>query len=142
MNEPRLRVDVFNELPAEEATLVLQRACASQAWQRVLLVGRPFGSAAEIAATSDGVITALGWSDVEEALAGLSPVPAVADSVRAEAYAQRFEVPFVIDPTGKTVEQIEAALAERMTHETDEEQQVVRRELAALVRLRLATTFA
>jgi hypothetical protein len=110
MTESRVEVVVFNELPPEDAGKLLEPACASAAWQRVLVAGRPFGSPAEIAATSDGVIGALGWSDLQEALTG--------------------------DPHsgGDVVEP-------RDDVDGEAGQQLVRRELAAVVRLRLAKTF-
>jgi len=133
----------FNELPPDDAAELLTVVCGCAAWQRVLVASRPFGTPGELAATSDGVMGALGWSDVEQALsAEPEAVPAaVRGSEEAVTYEGRFGVPFVIEPTGRTEEQIRAALAERLAADEDDEQRAVRRELAAIVRNRLATTF-
>ena len=144
MSGERLPVTAFNELPADAAVELLRPLCGSAAWQRVLVAGRPFGSVAELAATSDGVLTALGWSDVQAALATepeTSPA-AVEGSEEAVTYEGRFGVPFLADPTGRTAEQLRAALAERLAADEAEEQRTVRRELAAIVRVRVAVTFA
>lgn len=139
MNPPRIETSAFNELPAEAAVDLLASACASTAWQRVLAAGRPYGSPAQVAAASDGVITALGWNDVQEALAGDTGagLDAVRASDAARAYEERFGVPFLIDPTGKTVAQMQQALTARLAAEPEAEQRAVRQELAAVVRLRL-----
>jgi 2-oxo-4-hydroxy-4-carboxy-5-ureidoimidazoline decarboxylase len=143
MTGERTEVQAFNEQAPDAATEILQPVCASLAWQRVLVASRPFGSIGELAATSDGVLTALGWSDVQDALAGEPGVTpdAVAGSEEAVTYEARFGVPFLIDPTGKTADQLRGALAERLANDDETEQRTVRRELAAIVRLRLAKTF-
>jgi 2-oxo-4-hydroxy-4-carboxy-5-ureidoimidazoline decarboxylase len=143
MTAVRLELAAFNELPAEAAGEQLAPLCGVEAWVRALVASRPFATAGELAATSDGVLTALGWSDVQAALAadpsGL--VPAVADSEDARAYETRFGVPFVLDVTGKTADRIRALLDERLGHDEETEHQLVRHELAAVVRLRLLKTF-
>ena len=138
----RIELTEFNEWPAERAGAALGPLFACEPWQRVLVAGRPYGSPRELAATSDGVVLALGWVDVVAA-AGAEPVPAaVRDTVEAAAYAERFGVPFVLEPTGRTAEQIRQALEQRRTADEPDEQRAVRRELAAIVRTRLAKTFA
>lgn len=139
----RRPVAEFNDLSPAAAAAVLTPMCACVAWQRVLVASRPFGAPGELTATSDGVIGALGWSDVEEALAAEPEAvpPAVRGSEEAIAYEARFGVPFVVEPTGKTAEQIRAALAERLAADEETERRSVRRELAAIVRVRLAKTF-
>ena len=143
MSAERVRIVTFNEQPADEALEALRPVCGSAAWQRVLVASRPFVSIGELAATSEGVLLAMGWSDVQEVLAqdGRTGVPALAGSEEAVTYEARFGVPFVIDPVGKTLDDVRAALATRLANEEDVEQRTVRRELAAIVRSRLATRF-
>jgi 2-oxo-4-hydroxy-4-carboxy-5-ureidoimidazoline decarboxylase len=164
MSEPRLPVAEFNAQSADAAAELLRPACASTAWQRVIVAGRPYGSVAQLEAASDGVITALGWPDVSEALAahprigeraagadreaawsrqeqvGTADADAdVAARLRAGnvAYEQRFGHVFLICATGRSAADMVAALTERLENDEPTEQQVVRRELAAIVRLRL-----
>jgi len=141
--DERIAISAFNEAPPDEALALLAPACASPSWQRVLVASRPFRSPAELGATSDGVLTALGWSDVQQALADpAATVAAVAGTEEAVAYEARFGVPFLIDPTGRTAEEIRATLAQRLAQDDETERRTVRRELAAVVRVRLAKSFA
>src|SRR4051812_16509996 len=119
MTGEQIELQAFNDRPPEAALELLHHACASSAWQRVLVASRPFGSVGELAATSDGVLTALGWKDVTEALATDPAVPAVGvgGSEEAVTYEARFGVPFLIDPAGKTADQLRGALAERLAHD-------------------------
>ena len=144
MTVQRVPLAGFNEWPAEQAAAALASALACEPWQRVLVAGRPYGSVRELAATSDGVVFALGWPDVVTALAAEPEVvpPAVRESAEAAAYLERFGVPFVLEPTGRTAEQIEAVLAQRGVADEEDEQRAVRRELAAIVRTRPAKSFA
>lgn len=139
----RVGLAEFNALPPERAAELLRPVCAATPWQRVIVAGRPYGSPGELGATSDGVLNALGRSDVEQALAAEPEAvpPAVRGSEEAVTYEARFGVPFVIDPTGKTADQLRAALAERLAADDEDEERAVRRELAAIVRTRLAKTF-
>jgi len=158
-------IDEFNALPAAAAADVLRPACASTSWAQVLVVSRPYGSPAEVGATSDGVIAALGWPDVEEALAAhprigraasgedaeaswsrqeqagaITASPEITAALRAGnvAYEERFGHVFLISATGRTAEDMLGALTERLENDEETEQRVVRRELAAIVRARLA----
>ena len=144
MTAQRVSLAEFNDGPAEDAAAALSRVLPCEPWQRVLVAGRPYGSPRELAATSDGVVLALGWPDVVAALTADPDVvpPAVRESVAAAAYRERFGVPFVLEPTGRTADRIEAALAERRAADEEAEQPVIRRELAAIVRNRLAKAFA
>jgi 2-oxo-4-hydroxy-4-carboxy-5-ureidoimidazoline decarboxylase len=56
-------------------------------------------------------------------------------------YEQRFGHIFLICATGRTAEQLLTALRERLANDDPAEREVVRRELTAIVRLRLAKTF-
>ena len=96
-----------------------------------------------MAATSDGVVLALGWPDVVGAIGADDDAvpPSVHGTSEASEYAERFGVPFVLERTGLTAEQIREALVGRLGAAEEEEQHVVRRELAAIVGNRLATSF-
>jgi 2-oxo-4-hydroxy-4-carboxy-5-ureidoimidazoline decarboxylase len=162
---PPTAIADFNELAADDAAELLRPACASTAWQRVVVASRPYVTVGEMGALSDGVIAALAWMDVEEALAAhprigerpaggapeagwsgreqagaLAAPGEVAAALRAGnvAYEERFGHVFLIHATAKTAEEMLAALHERLGNDDAAEQEVVRRELAAIVRVRLA----
>jgi 2-oxo-4-hydroxy-4-carboxy-5-ureidoimidazoline decarboxylase len=132
-----------------------------------MLAGRPYGALAAVVERSDAVLAALPRPDVDEALSAhprIGDRPSgdsresawsrqeqaraagagadVAALLRAGnlAYEERFGQVFLICATGRTSEQILAELTERLGHDLATEQQVVRRELAAIVRLRLQRT--
>jgi 2-oxo-4-hydroxy-4-carboxy-5-ureidoimidazoline decarboxylase len=54
---------------AEDAAGLLRPSCASTRWIERLVGSRPHGSLGRLAAASDAAIAALGWPDIEEALA-------------------------------------------------------------------------
>ena len=54
---------------AATAAGLLRPACASARWIRRLVNGRPYGTLEAIVAASDAAIGALGWPDIEQALA-------------------------------------------------------------------------
>lgn len=139
----RISLAEFNEWPPEQAATALAPVLDCGPWQRVLVAGRPYGSPRELAATSDGVVLALGWPDVAAALGEDTDAvpPSLHGTAEAAEYADRFGVPFVLERTGRTAESIRDALTERLAGTEEDERQLVRRELAAIVRNRLATSF-
>jgi len=54
---------------AATAAGLLRPACASARWIGRLVSGRPYGTLDALAAASDAAIGALGWPDIEQALA-------------------------------------------------------------------------
>ena len=54
---------------AATATSLLRPACASARWIGRLVSGRPYGTLDALVAASDAAIAALGWPDIEQALA-------------------------------------------------------------------------
>jgi 2-oxo-4-hydroxy-4-carboxy-5-ureidoimidazoline decarboxylase len=54
---------------AEDAAGLLRPSCASTRWIERLVGSRPHGSLGRLAAASDAAIAALGWPDIEQALA-------------------------------------------------------------------------
>src|SRR5690606_19417888 len=79
------------------------------------------------------------WSRAEQAGMGDAD-----DALRAEiaaanqAYEQRFGHVFLICATGRSAEQMLAAARQRLNNDLDTERRVVRDELRAITRLRLA----
>jgi 2-oxo-4-hydroxy-4-carboxy-5-ureidoimidazoline decarboxylase len=163
---------------AEDAALLLRPSCASTRWIERLVGSRPHGSLVRLAAASDAAIAALGWPDIEEALAahprigaralgqeppGQEPPGQERESswsrqeqaaaagagagVQAELWAgnaeyeERFGHIFLICATGRSAEDMLAALRARLGHDPEAEREVVRAELRQIVRLRLAKTF-
>jgi 2-oxo-4-hydroxy-4-carboxy-5-ureidoimidazoline decarboxylase len=161
-------IAAFDAVSPTEAAALLRPACASHAWIAELVAGRPYGSLDALAARSDATIDALDWDDVEEALAAHPRIGEraagndreaawsrqeqskasdattdIAEALRAGnvAYQDRFGHVFLICATGRTSDEMLTALTERLTHDEATERTVVRRELAAIVRLRLGKTF-
>ncbi|MCW2494147.1 MAG: decarboxylase [Jatrophihabitans sp.] len=158
----------FDALPMSAAAELLTPCCASSRWVHQVLLGRPYHSLRVLSAASDDVLADLAWSDVAEALAGHPRIgdraegagreagwsrteqagtqqagDAVAAELRAGniAYEQRFGHVFLICATGRSAEQMLAALQQRLGNPTAMERDVVRAELQAIVRLRLIKTF-
>jgi 2-oxo-4-hydroxy-4-carboxy-5-ureidoimidazoline decarboxylase len=167
MTELRTDVAAFDVLPAPAAAELLRPSCASSAWVDALVNARPFGTLDAVLARSDEVLGGLDWPEVLAALAahprigeraagrdrestwsrqeqaGTSAAPdGVAAALRAGnlEYEQRFGHVFLICATGRTAEQMLVALTERLDNDDANEHGVVRRELAAIVRLRLEKT--
>ncbi|MCW2594788.1 MAG: decarboxylase [Jatrophihabitans sp.] len=167
VGEALLQTTAFDALSAPAAEALLRAACASSAWIEAMVIGRPYGSFDALAARSDETLAGLTWPDLEEALAAH---PRIGDRAGGEdraatwsreeqsgtgaaqadvaaalrdgnvAYEQRFGHIFLICATGRTAEQLLTALRERLANDDPAEREVVRRELTAIVRLRLAKT--
>lgn len=160
-----LPVPRFDALDEAAAAAVLRPCCASRAWVDAVVAGRPYLDLATLTAAADAALTALDWSDVREALdahprigeratgAGTeagwsrteqSAAATVDERVAADlhagnvAYEQRFGHVFLICATGRGAAEILAALNDRLGHDPELERTVVRAELQAIVRLRLA----
>ena len=159
------RLAEFNALSVASATELLRPVCASDAWLQAMTGGRPYRNADELTHRSDEALAVLDWSDVEQALAAhprigervsgadreatwsrqeQSSAATTADAVAAElfdanvAYDAKFGHVFLICATGRTADDILAELTQRLSNDDATERQVVLRELAAIVRLRLA----
>lgn len=156
---------------ADTAARLLRPSCASARWIDRMVGGRPYGEMTALVAASDATIAALGWPDIEQALAahpriGARPQDgaggdreaawssqeqagtrdAAADvqaGLRAgnAAYEERFGHVFLICATGMPAADMLAALRTRLGHEPAAEREVVRDELTKIVRLRLARSF-
>jgi 2-oxo-4-hydroxy-4-carboxy-5-ureidoimidazoline decarboxylase len=153
--------------PGHAATL-LRPSCASIRWIERLVGGRPYESLGRLTAASDAAIAALSWPDIGEALAAhprigdraqgrgqeaswsrqeQAATAGVGGDVQARLragnaeYEERFGHIFLIRATGRSAEDMLAALHARLGHDPEAERQVVRAELRQIVRLRLAKTF-
>jgi 2-oxo-4-hydroxy-4-carboxy-5-ureidoimidazoline decarboxylase len=157
-------VAAFDTMPAADAGALLRPACASSAWAAAMIAGRPYGSLDALAARSDGVLAGLDWPDVEEALTAHPRIGERATGNDREAawsrqeqsgasgaagdlrtanveYERRFGHVFLICATGRSSDEILAALRDRLGNDERVEHELVRAELTQIVRLRLAKTF-
>jgi 2-oxo-4-hydroxy-4-carboxy-5-ureidoimidazoline decarboxylase len=154
----------FNALPAPAEPLAA--CCGAPGWADTVAAGRPYPDRAALRAAAQAALASADWSAIEAALAdhpriGAAPTgagrraawsraeqsaaaapgdtapagdPLVAGNV---AYERRFGHVFLICATGRSREQILAALTERLGNDEPTERAVVRRELAAIAALRL-----
>lgn len=147
----------FNELAGAEAAGRLYEVCASRAWARALLSGRPYADVDGLLAASDRAMAGLDDGELTEAVAGHPPIgrPRPGDPVSAReqsgvAASQREELlelnlryqdtfghVFLICATGRTGEEMLAALKQRLGNPPERERGIVRTELAAINRIRL-----
>ncbi|MHA3702876.1 2-oxo-4-hydroxy-4-carboxy-5-ureidoimidazoline decarboxylase [Jatrophihabitans sp. YIM 134969] len=161
-------VSGFDALAPDDARAVLAPCCASTAWQTLVVGRRPFGSLAAVEQASDAALVTLTWDDVLEALAahprigqratgdgvesrwsrGEQAAAATTDtSVAARlreanvGYEDRFGWVFLICATGKSPDEVLAAVTARMGNDVDAERVEVREQLRQIVRLRLGKVF-
>ncbi|MGI8446647.1 MAG: 2-oxo-4-hydroxy-4-carboxy-5-ureidoimidazoline decarboxylase, partial [Streptosporangiaceae bacterium] len=66
---PRVTVADLDRATAATAASLLRPSCASARWIQRLVSGRPYGTLRALAVASDATIGALGWPDIEQALA-------------------------------------------------------------------------
>ncbi len=147
--------------PTEEE---LRACCAADAWVTRVQAARPTSSVKALLDLSDDTVLSLDdagldqalaaharigerrlgsttedrWSRTEQAGAlgaGDDVAGRLADGNRA--YEQRFGHVFLVRAAGRTAEEMLAALTERLRNDPQTERDVVRRELAEIVRLRL-----
>jgi OHCU decarboxylase len=151
-----------NGLAPEEARQALARCCGSSRWVAAMLARRPFPSTAALHAAADEVWRGLGRTDVLEAFAShprigegatsawsaeeqaraaasTAAAPQTAATLRAlnDAYAARFGYIFIICATGKSADEVLAALRARLANDPDTELGVAATEQAHITRLRL-----
>ncbi|SDC45853.1 2-oxo-4-hydroxy-4-carboxy-5-ureidoimidazoline decarboxylase [Streptomyces prasinopilosus] len=151
----------FNALEESAALAALHEVCASTAWARRLLAGRPYPTVDALYAAADAATGGLTAADLDEALAGHPPIggprpgaPAPAreqsgmaaapDRLKAEmrdlnlAYREKFGHVFLICATGRTGEQMRDAARRRLGNTPERERETVRTELGRINRVRLA----
>jgi len=159
----------FDAAPVADAAAELLACCSSKRWIAAVVAARPYRQLDVLTATSDRTIAGLAWRDVEEALAahprigervagngreatwsreeqsGSRLADVETDAALREGnvtYEQRFGHVFLICATGRTASEMLDALRSRLTNPVEVERDVVRAELAKIVRLRLGKAFA
>ena len=147
----------------------LRACCAADAWLSRMSAARPFPSAKDALDLSDQIVLGLDDSALDQALAAHARIGerrlggttedrwsrseqagalAVDTDVQARLaegnrrYEERFGHVFLIRAAGRSAEEMLAALDERLGHDDATERDVVRRELAEIVRLRLLKVMA
>jgi 2-oxo-4-hydroxy-4-carboxy-5-ureidoimidazoline decarboxylase len=164
MIDALVEVTAFDSLSPAAARVLLRPACASQAWIDAMVAGRPYGALCALLAHSDDVLAGIAWPELEEALsahprigerasggdlesswsrqeqsAASGAAAATAEALRAGnvEYEEQFGHVFLICATGRSSEEMLAALTERLGNDEQTERAVVRAELTQIVRLRL-----
>jgi 2-oxo-4-hydroxy-4-carboxy-5-ureidoimidazoline decarboxylase len=159
-----MTLTVFNDLPAPQVLAELLTCCAAPRWAWLVAEGRPFGDVAALRACSDDAIAALDWEHLLPALdahprigarlasggreaawsraeqAGAAGADARTAAALAQAnvdYERRFGHVFLICATGLSAERMLTEARVRLDNDPVTEQRCVRRELAAITRLRL-----
>lgn len=152
--------------PSEEQ---LHACCAAESWLDAMRSARPYASVEEALGLSDELVLGLDERGLDQALGAHARIGerrsgegtedrwsrseqagalAAAGDVRqrlAEGnrrYEERFDRVFLIRASGRSAEEMLAALDERLGHDDATERDVVRRELAEIVRLRLREVVA
>jgi 2-oxo-4-hydroxy-4-carboxy-5-ureidoimidazoline decarboxylase len=147
--------------PTEEE---LRACCAADAWVTRVQAARPTSSVKALLDLSDDIVLSLDDAGLDQALAAharigerrlgsttedrwsrteqagaLGAVDDVAERLADgnRAYEERFGHVFLVRAAGRTAEEMLAALTERLRNDPQTERDVVRRELAEIVRLRL-----
>ncbi|WP_431041582.1 2-oxo-4-hydroxy-4-carboxy-5-ureidoimidazoline decarboxylase [Streptomyces sp. P1-3] len=147
----------LNSSDEPHAAYLLREVCASRSWAAAVAGGRPYADAEALCAASDAAMAALAPADLAEAMAGHPPIgrpkpgdptsareqSGVQESVREEllelnlAYQDRHGHVFLICATGRTGDEMLAALKERIGNDADTEREIVRTELGKINRIRL-----
>lgn len=162
--QPAHELGWLDALPADEAERELRTCCASTAWARAVVAGRPYRDIDRLLAAADGAFAGLTETDIDEALAAhprigeratgpgreagwsrqeQSGAASADDATKSaletgnRAYEERFGQVFLICATGLTADQMLAALHARLDHDAVTERRVLRQELAKIARLRL-----
>jgi 2-oxo-4-hydroxy-4-carboxy-5-ureidoimidazoline decarboxylase len=142
----------------------LRACCAADAWLSRMSLARPYPSTKAALDLSDEIVLALDGPALDQALAAHARIGerrlgvttedrwsrseqagalAVDNAVQEQLaegnrrYEERFGHVFLIRAAGRSAEEMLAALEQRLDHDDATEQDVVRRELAEIVRLRL-----
>jgi allantoicase len=157
----------LNSLTAEDAAKELLQCCGSRRWTEQMSSDRPYSTLEALLTQADQVWWALTpddwleafrshpkigekkagnkvsaqsqqWSGQEQA--GVSSASQQTVDSLAElnlAYEQKFGFIFIICATGKTSEEMLAALKERLAHDSDTELRLAAAEQAKIIELRL-----
>jgi OHCU decarboxylase len=149
----------LNLLPAITAEAELRRCCASRRWARLMIVERPFAGADVLAAEAERIWWSLTAADWLEAFAAHPRIGERTDSAWAtqeqagaasatddlrsrlsrlnREYEERFGYTFIVCATGRTAEEMLAALEGRLRNAPKDELQVAAVEQRKITALRL-----
>ena len=157
----------LNSLTDEEATKELLQCCGSKRWASATATGRPYDTLEILLATADDIWWSLNPNDWIEAFRSHPKIgeKKAADKVSAQSqqwsgqeqsgvanasnttidsladlnreYEQKFGFIFIICATGKTSDEIVAALRERLPHEPAAELPIAAAEQSKITALRL-----
>ena len=167
MAAERIALADLNTMETAACETSLRQCCGSTEWARRLSRARPFANVAVLLEASDRIWNDLSPDDWLEAFrshprigqkkaaaaatarerswssAEQSGMDDAGDAVRSELsrmndeYERRFGYIFLINATGKSPEQMLAALRERLGNPPESELRIAAGELAAITRLRL-----
>ena len=157
----------LNSLPADEAAKELLQCCGSKRWARQMSSARPYDDLAGVIARANEIWQSLDrddwleafrshpkigekktaetvsaqsrqWSGQEQAGVNAASVKTTnALATLNHAYEQKFGFIFIICATGKTSEEMLAALRERLNHDPAEELPIAAAEQSKITELRL-----
>lgn len=157
----------LNQWSAEQLRTELMRCCGSTRWAQTMAASRPFGTIADLFAKADSVWAGMSESDILEAMShhprigGVDSLrkkfaataawsgqeqaavaqasEQVLEKLKAanDAYADRYGFVFLICATGKSAEEMLAALESRIDNGREKELQVAAAEQAKITRIRL-----
>src|SRR5689334_15868653 len=157
----------LNSLTDEDATKELLQCCGSKRWASTTATGRPYDTLEILLATSDDIWWSLDRNDWLEAFrshpkigeqkaagkvssqsqqwsgqeqSGVNEASHETASTLAalnEAYEQKFGYIFIICATGKTSDEILAALRQRLEHDAETELPIAATEQSQITELRL-----
>ena len=157
----------LNSLTDEEATKELLQCCGSKRWASATATGRPYDTLEILLATADDIWWSLNPNDWIEAFRSHPKIgeKKAADNVSAQSqqwsgqeqsgvanasnttidsladlnreYEQKFGFIFIICATGKTSDEIVAALRERLQHDPAAELPIAAAEQSKITALRL-----
>lgn len=151
---------VVDGMTEDELRTALLSCCHAPAWAERVLARRPFGDLPTLLAVSDEELAATDEADVDRALAAhprIGEKPAGADSQREQsavlagdpavlakladgnrAYEERFGHVYLVCASGRSGGELLGILESRLDNDPVTERAVLRGELAAITRLRLA----
>ena len=148
----------FDAVRAEVAERGMLDCCASRAFARAIVAGRPYREPAALGAAVDTAFAALSWADIVEAMNAhprigergdaqsareQSGAVTAGEAVRRQladgnlAYEERFGHVFLICATGLSGPELLAQLRARLDHDDATERTVTRQELLKITRLRM-----
>ena len=149
----------LDALTDEQFRTLLLSCCDAPAWASRVQARRPYGSADALLAAAAAELAATSEADVDVALAAhprigekptgadsrreqsaaLAGDPAVLDALAAgnREYEARFGHVYLVCASGRSAQELLAVLRSRLGNDPATERAVLRRELAAITRLRL-----